>query len=210
MFMIVFKNHSRCPSWTNVAGDHISAISRCQEDGTWSASAPSPPGDLLFPSSLASPVSPDISCTCPTLLLTYNPNKEPGAEFHCSNPIDWDQLPVTLKSSDRCYLLCDYMLTATISCKDGKWTGLPGKGLWCNHEAAPLSVLAKESPPSIDNETTKVKKQSEKEEPKNKLIANEKLVRNSTPSDISIPENEIKLLDDETSIPDTTEQVTTL
>jgi len=128
-----------CPSWTNAEGQHISATSTCLEDGTWSPSQSAPHGSLMFPSSLPSPTDPDLPCTCPDLSLTYNPNTEAGTQFYCLSPnISLDQLPVTLTSTARCYLLCGFMLTATISCRDGQWSGNPEKGIWCSKDLGPL------------------------------------------------------------------------
>lgn len=105
-----------CPAWTNRDDQHISATSTCQEDGTWSTSQPAPPGSLMFPASLPSPTDPDLPCTCPDLSLTYNPNTEAGTNFYCTD-LSLDKLPATLTSNARCYLLCGFMLTATISCR---------------------------------------------------------------------------------------------
>ena len=101
----------------NKEGAAVSAISTCQDDGTWSASEMSPPGAPGYPSSLPSPESPDIPCSCPSLNLTYNPNDEPGASFGCNKPIDWDNMPVIIDPSTKCYLVCGFMLTATVVCR---------------------------------------------------------------------------------------------
>ena len=109
----------RCPSWMNTGGEHVSATSTCLEDGTWSAPEAAPPGDLLFPASLPAPASDPASCSCPDLSLGYNPNTEPGTQFHCSEALAWDSLPVRLAASARCYLMCGYILTATVYCRSG-------------------------------------------------------------------------------------------
>ena len=108
----------RCPSWMSSGGEHVSATSSCLEDGTWSSPEAAPPGDLLFPASLPAPDShPASACSCPSLSLGYNPNTEPGTQFHCSEAVTWDSLPVILAASARCYLMCGYILTATVYCR---------------------------------------------------------------------------------------------
>ena len=81
------------------------------------------------------PDKPDMLCDtgCQPLNLTYNPNEELGAGFHCKNPLDWDNLPVKVEPNNQCHLLCDKMLVAVVGCKKGRWTGNPKKGFWCHH-----------------------------------------------------------------------------
>ena len=70
------------------------------------------------PASLPAPDShPTSACSCPSLSLGYNPNTEPGTQFHCSEAVTWDSLPVSLAASARCYLMCGYILTATVYCR---------------------------------------------------------------------------------------------
>ena len=74
--------------------------------------------------------------SCKPLTLTYNPNKEVGAKFHCKDPLDWSSLPVKVEPSNKCFMLCSKMLVAVVGCKDGVWTGHPKKGFWCYKKGA--------------------------------------------------------------------------
>ena len=114
-------------------------MSTCQADSTWTTPTALPPGPLSTPPQLTKPDGPDMLCQtgqtgCKPLNLTYNPNKEQGAGFHCKHPLNWETLPVKVESSNRCHLLCDKMLVAVVGCKDGRWTGNPGMGLWCHQQ----------------------------------------------------------------------------
>ena len=126
----------RCPSWENRAGSLITAKSTCQGDTTWSDTIPFPPGPLFVPRTLNKPDGPDMICKtgCKPLNMTYNPNKELGAEFYCSSPLAWEDLPVRVEPSNQCNLLCDHMLVAVTECRAGVWTGQPGLGYWCSRE----------------------------------------------------------------------------
>ena len=106
----------RCPSWLNDKSEHFIASSEC-DNGAWSASVPVPPSTPLFPSSLPSPGSPPVSCSCPPLLLNYDPNTESGTMFHCDTDLDWSTLPITISPGTRCYLLCDTMLVDIVQCR---------------------------------------------------------------------------------------------
>ena len=68
------------------------------------------------------------------LNITYNPNEEEGAEFHCKPAFSLTSLPVQMDTSTKCYLLCNRMLVATVQCKKGSWTGHPELGFWCNEK----------------------------------------------------------------------------
>merc|ERR1739846_252881 len=88
-------------------------MSTCQFDGTWSETIPLPPGPLAHPKVLNKPDGPDMKCDgCKPLNLTYNPNMEKGAAFHCSPPMD---------------------------CHSLKWTGQPDLGFWCAEEQPPVN-----------------------------------------------------------------------
>ena len=107
----------RCGSWTNKAGNTITAMSTCQADKTWSTPAIFPPGALSIPSKLSKPDEPDMLCksVCKPLKLTYNPNLELGAGFHCNTPLNWESLPVKVEPSNTCHLFCDKMLVAVVT-----------------------------------------------------------------------------------------------
>jgi len=130
--------HTSCPSWRNEEGSPVTAVSKCQPDGSWSDSVPFPPGPLFFPPSLDKPDVPDMSCTCQPLNITYNPNLEDGTEFFCSPSVSWDELPAKIDTNTQCHLLCDKMLVAITECKEGLWTGRPDLGFWCNEEKEPV------------------------------------------------------------------------
>ena len=126
----------RCASWKNKMGQTITAVSTCLPDKTWSLPISFPSGPLFYPPAIARPDGPDMQCQtgCKPLNLTYNPNTEPGAEFQCKNPLDWESMPVKVEPSNQCYLLCDKMLVMVTECMEGLWTGNPGLGFWCSHE----------------------------------------------------------------------------
>ena len=75
---------------------------------------------------------------CKPLNITYNPNEEKGAEFHCNPPVDWNNLPAQISKTAQCNLLCDKMLVAVVECKEENWTGHPDMGFWCTEEKAPV------------------------------------------------------------------------
>ena len=115
----------------------ITAKSSCLPDKSWSPSLPFPPGPLAFPPTLEKPDGPDMFCKqghCKPLNLTYNPNEEAGAEFHCKIPLKWEEMPVKVEPSNQCHLLCDKMLVAVVGCEEGEWTGKPKQGFWCSKE----------------------------------------------------------------------------
>merc|ERR1712098_560031 len=81
--------HANCHSWTNAAGEMVTAKSTCQSDGTWSKPTAFPGGPLKNPAVLNSPDGPDMECgDCKPLNLTYNPNEEKGTEFYCNPRVD--------------------------------------------------------------------------------------------------------------------------
>ena len=116
----------------------ITAMSTCGPSKTWTTPTVFPSGAPSIPPELTKPDGPDMVCDpmagCQPLNLTYNPNTEVGAEFHCKNPLDWERMPVKVEPSNKCYLLCAKMLVAVVRCKNGLWTGNPGVGFWCHHE----------------------------------------------------------------------------
>ena len=125
----------RCPAWTTVAGEQVTAESTCQSDGTWSNPTHFPPTPLSSPAVLNKPDGPDMMCGgCNPLNLTYNPNDEEGAEFYCNPPIDWARLPVKLDKMVECSLLCDRMVVAVVRCQEESWTGKPELGFWCTEK----------------------------------------------------------------------------
>ena len=111
-------------------------MSTCQADKSWSTPTVFPPGELSVPPKLTKPDEPDMLCqtACMPLKLTYNPNEEQGAGFYCNTPLDWKNLPVKVEPSNTCHLLCDRMLVASVTCREGVWTGKPGLGFWCHQE----------------------------------------------------------------------------
>lgn len=119
-----------------MAGLPITAVSTCLPDETWSPPISFPPGPLSLPPILTTPDGPDMPCLsgCKPLNLTYNPNKEVGAEFYCNSPLDWENLPVKVEPSNQCHLLCEKMLVSVVGCREGMWTGKPELGFWCNEE----------------------------------------------------------------------------
>ena len=114
----------------------ITAMSTCQADKSWSTPTIFPPGELSIPPKLNKPDEPDMVCKagCMPLKLTYNPNEEQGAGFYCNDPLDWENLPVKVETSNMCHLFCDRMLVAVVECREGIWTGNPGLGFWCHYE----------------------------------------------------------------------------
>ena len=129
--------YERCESWKNKEGKTITTMSTCQANKTWTDPLLFPPGPLAtrpLPLKSIKPDDPDILCEsgCLPLNLTYNPNEELGAGFHCKTPLDWASLPVMVEPSNQCHLLCDKLLVAVVSCKEGIWTGNPKKGFWCH------------------------------------------------------------------------------
>ena len=134
----------RCATWKNKAGMAITAMSTCQADKSWSTPTVFPPGELSIPPKLNKPDEPDMVCeaACMPLKLTYNPNEEQGAGFYCNDPLDWENLPVKVETSNMCHLFCDRMLVAVVECREGMWTGNPGLGLWCHHEKEGVGHIA--------------------------------------------------------------------
>ena len=115
--------------------------STCHSDGTWSDPITFPPGPLgALPAEVNKPDGPDMHCdSCKSLNLTYNPNEEEGAEFHCDPPLDLSNLPARIDPDAKCDLICDQMLQAEIECKESaKWTGHPGRGIWCTKKKPPV------------------------------------------------------------------------
>jgi len=150
--------HTSCPLWKNKAGKMVTAMSTCQFDGTWSETIPLPPGPLSQPKVLNKPDGPDMKCDgCKPLNLTYNPNMEKGAAFHCNPPIDWDNLPAKIDGTAHCNLLCDNMLVASMDCHNLKWTGRPELGFWCAEEQPPVNywVESKENKYTTDKDMEK-------------------------------------------------------
>jgi len=164
--------HTSCPLWKNKAGKMVTAMSTCQFDGTWSETIPLPPGPLAHPKVLNKPDGPDMKCDgCKPLNMTYNPNMEKGAAFHCNPPIDWDNLPAKIEGTAHCNLLCDNMLVASMDCHNLKWTGKPDLGFWCAEEKPPVNywVESKENKYTKDKETEKkTDKHTEKDTKKDK------------------------------------------
>jgi len=131
--------HTRCPAWTNAAGENVTAVSTCQSDGTWSDPIPQPFGPLLHPPVLNKPDGPDMKCGgCKPLKITYNPNKERGAEFSCEPPVNFENLPARIDNTATCNLLCDKMLEAVVECENSKWTGYPELGFYCSEKKPPI------------------------------------------------------------------------
>jgi len=139
-----------CDSWLDTASTPANPIqgilsSRCQNDGTWSATTPLngaptltyplPPYPLPTAGVGESP-SP-LSCACPDLTLTldgqvYDPNAEEAASFTCFSKNTFD--PVTgfkIQANDVCILLCDGNHALTVMCSDQGWTNSPELGIWC-------------------------------------------------------------------------------
>ena len=143
-----------CPSWTNSAGKRITVKSTCNGDGRWSIPIHLPPGPHSLPLEFQKPDGPDMMCNaCEPLKLTYNPNEELGAEFHCFPPIDMSKLPIKIELNVTCNLLCDKILIAETKCRDFMWTGNPELGFWCNQKKEAVGTwFDKES--KLDNLST--------------------------------------------------------
>jgi len=157
-----------CDSWLDTASTPANPIqgilsSRCQNDGTWSATTPLngaptltyplPPYPLPTAGVGESP-SP-LSCACPDLTLTldgqvYDPNAEEAASFTCFSKNTFD--PVTgfkIQANDVCILLCDGNHALTVMCSDQGWTNSPELGIWCYEkpvvDACPSSLPTKQN-----------------------------------------------------------------
>jgi len=87
-----------------------------------------------------------LQCQCETLALrwptekgvlnnqfgkSYNPNTEDVTDFLCDYALDSSAEVV---SNNTCVLFCDSYLTSVVRCWDGKWTGRPDLGFWCQNE----------------------------------------------------------------------------
>jgi len=156
--------HTSCPLWKNKAGKMVTAMSTCQYDGTWSETLALPPGPLAHPKKLEKPDGPDMKCDgCKPLNLTYNPNEETGAAFHCNPPINWDNLPAKIDGTAHCNLLCDNMLVASMDCHNLKWTGNPDLGFWCAEEKPPVNYWVESK---ANNKYSKTKAKNTKMEKK--------------------------------------------
>jgi len=63
----------------------------------------------------------------------YNPNTEDVNDFLCDYVVDvtnsW-----TVASNNSCAWFCDSYLSAVVRCWDGKWTGQPELGFWCQNK----------------------------------------------------------------------------
>ena len=47
---------------------------------------------------------------CNALKLTYNPNEEAGAMFHCDTPVNWTDIEtggVKIEDTNRCHFFCE-------------------------------------------------------------------------------------------------------
>lgn len=133
--------HANCHSWTNAAGEMVTAKSTCQSDGTWSKPTAFPGGPLKNPAMLNSPDGPDMECgDCKPLNLTYNPNEEKGTEFYCNPRVDFSNLPVKIDHQAQCNLLCDKMLVLVVECQNANWTGRPDLGFWCSEKKPPVGL----------------------------------------------------------------------
>jgi len=134
---------STCPTWKTISGKQVTLMSRCTQK-TWSKPLVFPAGVLTDPTVVQSPDKGDLACNpqmCGDLSLSYNPNKEPGADFYCNPPItSWDNLPVKISGNQKCLLLCDKRPVARLECIKGSWTGQPSDGMWCNKEKGPLTI----------------------------------------------------------------------
>ena len=82
----------------------------------WGPPKTFPHGRPKTPFTLFTPDQPGTNCTgCVTLKLTYNPNTEPQADFHCDQPLAWGEAdssgrlvnPVSIEQGNRCHLFCD-------------------------------------------------------------------------------------------------------
>ena len=131
----------------------------------WGPPKTYPPGRPKTPFTLFAPDQPGTNCSgCVPLKLTYNPNTEPQADFHCDQPLAWGEAdssghlvnPVSIEQGNRCHLFCDkvrpyslrishhkcylQMLISITECKAGAvWTGRPDLGLWCNTQQPALT-----------------------------------------------------------------------
>jgi len=173
-----------CDSWLDTASTPANPIqgilsSRCQNDGTWSATTPLngaptltyplPPYPLPTAGVGESP-SP-LSCACPDLTLTldgqvYDPNAEEAASFTCFSKNTFD--PVTgfkIQANDVCILLCDGNHALTVMCSDQGWTNSPELGIWCyekpdisnpEQNIAPCNGTCEDLEPKSDQEDKKL------------------------------------------------------
>merc|ERR1711970_1130533 len=64
---------------------------------------------------------------------TYNPNTENVNDFLCDYVVDASN-SWTVASNNSCAFFCDSYLTAVVRCWDGKWTGQPDLGFWCQNK----------------------------------------------------------------------------
>jgi len=64
---------------------------------------------------------------------TYNPNSEKVNDFLCDYVVDASN-SWTVASNNSCAFFCDSYLTTVVRCWDGKWTGQPDLGFWCQNK----------------------------------------------------------------------------
>jgi len=135
-------------SWTETEpywpGDFDGNNGRNNGRGTLLYPQPSLNNNQKYPKPDASKAN-SLKCACETLELRwpttnlqinnpegllYDPNTEDINSFLCETANDKNK-PGFVESVDACVLLCDTYLVATFRCWNGKWTGKPELGAWC-------------------------------------------------------------------------------
>jgi len=138
--------YTSCPSWTTKEGKELFLMTEC-DNNDWTEVVAFPDGEVS--ENVPSPfLQPDETMLCPDqdvcrdLSLTYDPNKEVGAEFYCTPKVDFTNAtvtnPVRISDETSCVLLCDRIPTSHLQCINTKWSGKPDVGFWCNEKQAPV------------------------------------------------------------------------
>jgi len=138
--------YTECPNWTTKDGKVLFLMAIC-DNNDWTSVEAFPAGERSenTPSPLLQPDEPMLcpdADVCRDLSLTYDPNKEVGAEFYCIPPLDTTNAtvtnPVRIDDETSCVLLCDRTPTSHLECRGTKWSGKPEVGFWCNEKKAPI------------------------------------------------------------------------
>ena len=130
------KTISSCSTKSGVLPASIT--SQCLPNGKWSTAELSSKKSLnisLENNFWPSPDQSDLVCGCASVRVPYDPNKEEGAEFYCSEDgknVDTSS-GVTLRTGVECELYCDRRLAVVVSCDGGVWSGQPEEGFYCYH-----------------------------------------------------------------------------
>ena len=98
-------------------------MSSCVTNGSWTVSKPSHT-PAMKPDTVA-------GCTCPSIVLDYDPNKEHSASFTCSVPVHAEGGQYTITPDNVCVLYCAGLYVTTARCRQAQWTGEPDYGFWC-------------------------------------------------------------------------------